>query len=129
MDLGEEVSVFVIGFAVVEDVISISGTLSSCEAEYIAVTHAAKEVLWFWSLAQELGFAQEHPTPIYCDNQGTVSCTHDPQHHSRMKHIDIRFHFIRNCVQKKLINVIHIPGTENVADLLTTPLARVMHEN
>jgi hypothetical protein len=51
------------------------------------------------------------------------------QHHSRMKHINIRFHFIRDCVQKKLIDVIHIPGTENVADLLTKPLARIMHEN
>jgi hypothetical protein len=68
--------------------------LSSCEVEYVASTHAAKEVLWLRSLAQELGFRQEHPTPIYCDNQGTIACTHDPQHHSQMKHIDLRFHFV-----------------------------------
>jgi hypothetical protein len=96
--------------------------LSSCEAEYIAVTHAAKEVLWLRSLSQELGFEQGAATSIYCDNQGTVACTHDPQHHSRMKHIDIRFHFIRDCVQKGLVDVMHIPGIDNVADLLTKPL-------
>jgi hypothetical protein len=102
--------------------------LSSCEAEYIASTHAAKEVLWLRSLSQELGFTQLAPTPIYCDNQGTVACTHDPQHHSRMKHINIRYHFIRDCVQKKLIDVMYIPGIENVADILTKPLGRVIHE-
>jgi len=71
---------------------------------------------------------QEHPTPLYCDNQGTVACTHNPQHHSRMKHIDIRFHFIRDCIQKKLIDVMYLPGTDNVADLLTKPLTRITHE-
>jgi hypothetical protein len=75
-----------------------------------------------------LGFRQDTPTPIYCDNQGTVICTHDPQHHSRMKHIDIRFHFVRDCVQKRLIDVMHIPGVENVADLLTKPLSKIIHE-
>jgi len=94
----------------------------------VASTHAAKEVLWLRLLAQELDFAQDHPTPMYCDNQGTVACTHDPQHHSRMKHIDIRYHFIRDCVQKKTIDVIHIAGTENVADLFTKPLPRVTHQ-
>jgi hypothetical protein len=102
--------------------------LSSCEAEYIASTHAAKEVLWMRSLAKELGFAQKDPTPVYCDNQGTIACTHDPQHHSRMKHIDIRYHFVRDCVQKKLIDVMHISGTDNVSDLLTKPLTRVIHQ-
>jgi hypothetical protein len=94
----------------------------------MALTHIAKEVLLLRSLTQELGFAQKHPMPIYCDNQGTVACTHDLQHHSRMKHIDIRFHFIWDCVQKRLIDVMYLPGTDNVADLLTKPLTRIMHE-
>jgi hypothetical protein len=102
--------------------------LSSCEAEYVASTHVVKEILWLRSLAKELGFAQTSATPLYCDNQGTIACTHDPQHHSRMKHIDLRFHFIRDCVQKGLIDVMHIPGVENVADLLTKPLMRLIHE-
>lgn len=74
--------------------------LSSCEAEYIASSHCARQVLWLRSLFHELGFTQNFPTPLYCDNQGTVACTHDPQSHSRMKHIDIRAHFICDCVNR-----------------------------
>jgi hypothetical protein len=96
--------------------------LSSCEAEYITCTHAAKQILWLQSLAQELGFIQTNATPLYCDNQGTVACALNPQHHSRMKHIDIRYHFIWDCVQRSLINVMHIPGVDNISDILTKPL-------
>jgi hypothetical protein len=101
--------------------------LSSCEAEYLACSHCARQIIWLRSLFQELGFPQQFPTSLYCDNQGTVSCTHDPQSHSRMKHIDIRAHFIRDSVNKRLIDVHHIPGTENPSDLLTKPLQRVIH--
>jgi hypothetical protein len=65
---------------------------------------------------------------MFCDNQGMIACTQDPQHHTRMKHIDIRYHFIRNCVQNRLIDVIYILSSENIADLLTKPLGRVMHQ-
>ena len=101
--------------------------LSSCEAEYIACSHCARQVLWLRLLFHELGYAQNFPTPLYCDNQGTVACTHDPQSHSRMKHIDIRAHFIRDCVNRRLIDVHHILGIENPADLLTKPLHRNIH--
>jgi hypothetical protein len=101
--------------------------LSSCEAEYLATTHAAKQTLWTRSILDELGFTQTNPTILYCDNRGTVYCTHDPQHHSAMKHIDIRIHFIRDCVNKNLINVHHISGTDNVADLLTKALGPQNH--
>jgi hypothetical protein len=102
--------------------------LSSCEAEYLSCSHCARQVLWLRSLFEELGFPQTQPTPLYCDNQGTVTCTHDPQSHSRMKHIDIRAHFIRDCVNNRLIDVHHIPGVENPADLLTKPLLRLTHQ-
>ena len=102
--------------------------LSSCEAKYVASTHAAKQILWLRSLAEELGFSQEALTVLSCDNLGTIACTHDPHHHSRMKHINIRYHFIRDCALKFLIEIKHIPGTENVADLLTKPLPCVVHQ-
>jgi hypothetical protein len=101
--------------------------LSSCEAEYISVTHCARDVLWLRSMFAELGYPQESPTPIFCDNQGTVACTHDPHAHSKMKHISIREHFIRDCIGKRLINVIHINGKDNPADIFTKPLGRVLH--
>ncbi len=101
--------------------------LSSCEAEYIACSHCARQILWLRSLFNEISFPQRNPTPLFCDNQGTVTCTHDPQSHSRMKHIDIRAHFIRDAVNNRLIDIHHIPGTDNPADLLTKPLHRTMH--
>ena len=102
--------------------------LSSCEAEYISCTHCARQVIWLRSLFHELGFPQTQPTTLYCDNQGTVACTHDPHSHSRMKHIDLRQHFIRACVNNRIIDVHHIPGIHNPADLLTKPLERVTHQ-
>lgn len=101
--------------------------LSSCEAEYIACSHCACQVLWLHSLFEELGYPQTNSTPLFCDNQGTVACTYDPQSHSRMKHIDICAHFICDSVNYKLIDVHHIPGSENPADLLTKPLHRNIH--
>jgi hypothetical protein len=101
--------------------------LSSCEAEYLASTHCAREVLWFRNLFAELGFPQSSPTTIFCDNQGTVACTRDPHAHSKMKHISIREHFIRDCVMKRLIDVVYISNKENIADLFTKPLPRIMH--
>jgi hypothetical protein len=102
--------------------------LSSCEAEYISCTHCARQIIWLRSLFHELGFPQPDASILYCDNQGTVACTHDPHSHSRMKHIDLRAHFIRDCVNRRLIDVHHIPGVQNPADLLTKPLHHLIHQ-
>ena len=102
--------------------------LSSCEAEYISCTHCARQIIWLRALFNELGFPQLSPSILYCDNQGTVACTHDPHSHSRMKHIDLRQHFIRDCVNSRVIDVHHIPGIQNPADLLTKPLDKFTHQ-
>ena len=96
--------------------------LSTCEAEYIATSYCACTVMWLRTLLTELSFPQHTPTPMFCDNTGTVQCTHNPQHHSRMKHIDVKNHFIRHCIDMGHISVEHIPGSENIADLLTKNL-------
>jgi hypothetical protein len=101
--------------------------LSSCEAEYLASTYCTREVLWFRNLFAELGIPQTAPTTVFCDNQGMVACTHDPLAHSKMEHISIREHFIRDCIIKRLIDVIHVSNKENVADLFTKPLHQMMH--
>ena len=101
--------------------------LSSCEAEYIACTHCAHQVVWLRSLFGELGFPQKLPTLLYCDNQGTVSCSHNPHSHSRMKHINICVHFVRECINRRLIDVQHLPGIQNPSDLFTEPLEKVLH--
>jgi Reverse transcriptase (RNA-dependent DNA polymerase) len=101
--------------------------LSSCEAEYLACAHCARQIVWLRNLFEELDYAQTRPTVLYCDNKGTVACTHDPHSHSQMKHIDIRAHFIRDCVNSRIIDVHHIPGVDNTADLLTKPLNKIIH--
>ena len=101
--------------------------LSSCEAEYLSCSYCARQIIWLRSLFDELGFKQPTATILHCDNQGTVACSHDPHSHSRMKHIDIRAHFIRDCVNDGVIDVTHIPGVENPADLLTKPLDKTIH--
>jgi hypothetical protein len=64
-------------------------TLSSCEAEYLSCAHCAREIVWLRFLFTELGYSQKQLTTLFCDNEGTVVCTHDPHSHSQMKHIDI----------------------------------------
>jgi len=103
-------------------------TLSSCKAEYLSTSHCTKDILWFRNLFAELSFPQTSTTILLCDNQGTISCTHDPHGHTRMKHIDIHTHFIRDCVNKKLIDVVYISNQSNIADLLTKPLAKVLQQ-
>ena len=101
--------------------------LSSCEAKYLATTHCTCSILWFQNLFAELSFPQTQPMSLFCDNQGTVTCTHDPHAHSKMKHISIHEHFICDCVIKCLIDVIHVSNKENIANLLTKPLYHTLH--
>ena len=77
--------------------------LSSTEAEYMALTQAIKEVLWLRTLLVELGapwHAKEIST-ISCDNQGAIALSRNPGFHARSKYIDIRYHFIRDHVDKE----------------------------
>jgi Reverse transcriptase (RNA-dependent DNA polymerase) len=101
--------------------------LSSCEAKYLSCTHCACQIIWLRLLFKELGFQQSQATLLHCDNQGTVACSHDPHSHSCIKHIDIRAHFIHDCINDSTINVVHIPGIKNPADLLTKPLKKTIH--
>ena len=72
--------------------------LSSCKAEYVSTSHCAHDVLWFRNLFLELSYLQTMATILFCDNQGTVSCTHNPHGHTKMKHIAIRYHFIHDYI-------------------------------
>lgn len=102
--------------------------LSSCEAEYIACSHAACEIKWLRNLLLELGYPQRSATTLHCDNNGTIDFTHDPHGHSRMKHIDLRAHYIRNQVNLGVIEVTRVSGKENPADVFTKALSRVLHK-
>jgi hypothetical protein len=74
-------------------------TLSSTEAEYVAETHAAKEDIWLRSFIREIVGKDRDPLTIMADNQGAIALAKDNKFHSRTKHIDLRYHFIREAVK------------------------------
>jgi hypothetical protein len=98
-------------------------TLSTTEAEYVAQTHAAKEALWLSMLRSEVLGKTHAPLTLYADNQGAIALARDDRFHARTKHIDIRYHFIRELVEQKKIMLTYTPSASNVADVLTKALA------
>lgn len=97
---------------------------SSTEAEYRAVACALAETNWVTNLLQELKLPLKSPPRIFCDNVGVTYLCHNPLFHSRMKHIAIDFHFVRDQVQRNSVTVHHIHSADQVADTLTKPLAK-----
>ena len=67
---------------------------STCESEYMAASACTRHITWLRTMFQDLGYKQENPTPIYCDNQAAIALSHDFQFHAKSKHIDIQHHFI-----------------------------------
>ena len=67
-------------------------------------------------------------TDIYCDNQSCIKLTENPVFHDKSKHIEIKYHYILYMVQKGAINLLYVPIEEQVADVLTKPLAHVKFE-
>ena len=102
--------------------------LLSTEAEYISQTHAAKEAAWLRNFIVELQGKPQGLLTVLCDNQGAIALSKDNKFHSRMKHIDLRYHFIREAIDEGKINVEYIPTAENITDVFTKALARLKFE-
>nr|CAN73909.1 hypothetical protein VITISV_029162 [Vitis vinifera] len=97
---------------------------SSTEVEYRSVASTAAEIRWICSLLTELGVTLPQQPVIYCDNVGATHLCSNPVFHSRMKHVALDYHFIREQVQNGLLRVSHISASDQLADALTKPLAR-----
>ena len=104
-------------------------TLSTTEAEYVAMTHAAKEGLWLRTLFGEVFAPINKPTTIFGDNQSAIALATGGQYHPRTKHIDIRYHFIRYIIEAESIKLVYCPTDEQTADPLTKalPSLKVKH--
>ncbi|KRX14656.1 Copia protein [Trichinella nelsoni] len=102
-------------------------TLSTVEAEYMALTEGVKEVKWIRQLLMDLGRNQVTPTLLFSDNQGAAFLTKNPQHHRRTKHIDTRYHFIRNEQEQGVVSVEYTPSDKQPADMLTKSLSGPRH--
>lgn len=97
--------------------------LSTAEAEYVALTSAIQEAVWMRRLLQSLGESPKTLT-IHEDNQGAIKMSHNPVLHSRTKHIDIRYHYIRETVADGTVVLKYCPTKDMIADLLTKPLGK-----
>ncbi|WVZ17419.1 hypothetical protein V8G54_010401 [Vigna mungo] len=97
-------------------------TRSSTEAEYKALADTASELLWVLSLFTELGHMPTTNPVIYCDNLSATTLSVNPVFHSRMKHIALAYHFVRENVQKGKFRVSFVSTDDQLADILTKPL-------
>jgi histone deacetylase 1/2 len=95
---------------------------SSTEAEYKSLANATAEVIWIESLLKELGIQRNEVSCLWCDNMGATYLSANPIFHARTKHIEIDFHFVRERVAKKQLEIRFIPSKDQVADGFTKAL-------
>ena len=79
--------------------------LSTAEAEYVALDNTTQEVIWMRQLMEDLESKLTEATMVYEDNQATISIAQNPQHHTKTKHIDIKYHFVREKVADNTIQL------------------------
>ena len=93
--------------------------LSTCEAEYIAGVVAACQAVWFLNLLHDLKVEVEKPLKLMIDNKSAIDLAKNPVLHGRSKHIETKYHFLRNQVQKGVLEVLHCSTQKQLADVLT----------
>jgi hypothetical protein len=102
-------------------------SLSSAEAEYVALSEAGRDVIWLRRLLSELRCPVTHPTPVYEDNNSAIKWTQDSHAWARSRHIDTSFHAIRQWCDDKHIAVKKVHTSLQLADLLTKALPVAQH--
>jgi len=93
--------------------------LSTTEAEYMAATTAAQEAMWQRDFLGELGIVQTSPAVIFTDNQSALKLMQNPVNQQQVKHMNIRFYFLREQVKKEVVRFLYVRGEEQIADSLT----------
>lgn len=102
---------------------------SSSEAEYRSLANCVSKLLWVKQLISEIGLSNIPPPVVWCDNTSTVSIAENPTHHARIKHVEIDHHFVREKVLDGTLQVNFVPSAEQVADVLTKPIAPKQFES
>ena len=104
-------------------------TLSTAEAEYVALSYATQEATWTRRLLSDFHVSLSKPMVIMEDNQGAISIARNPVTHSRTKHNDIRYHYIREAVDANTIDLKYCPTEDMNADIMTKPLPKTRFSN
>jgi hypothetical protein len=102
--------------------------LSTTEAWYVATYATSHEEVWLWKLLTGLFDIAMEATCILCKNQSCMKLSENPMFHDRSKHIEIRYHYIRDIVQKGAVRLQYVATDEQLADVLTKPLSRTKFE-
>ena len=92
--------------------------LSSTKDEYMTTTHASEEAVWLQRLCSGIGLVQE-VVRIECDSQSAIFLAKNPAYHSKTKHIDVQYHFVRDMIEEKKVSLMKVETLKNVADSLT----------
>ncbi len=98
--------------------------LSTAEAEYMALSDACKEAVWLRALLLEIAVIDSAPVEVREDNQAAIAIAHHPTRHAATKHIDVRHHYVRECVYLGRVHLTYVASQQQAADILTKALAR-----
>ena len=94
-------------------------SLSSCEAEYVALSECCREVDYLRSILDFVQHPADGPTEVFEDNQGTIDLASNPVHHKRTKHVEVKYHYVRDAQDKGRVRVVKVHTTLNHADIMT----------
>lgn len=101
---------------------NIVASSSSTKAEYIAFYAACCQGIWFKRILADCGMEDVKAIQIYCGNKSCIEIAKNPVHHGRTKHIDVKYHFIRDLVSKGLVKLEFFATNEQMADVMTKGL-------
>ena len=103
--------------------------VSTTKAKYVAASMASRELVWLRRLIQSFQQDLTSPTLLYCDNQSAISLTKHDVFHSKSKHIEIHYHYIKLEVKKKTLLLQYCPTDNRIADIFTKALSASKHED
>ncbi len=98
--------------------------LSTTEAEYIAMVHGGRQSIWMGYFLDELEIGKDHPYTIWCDNNSTIDLTKSTKGHGKSKHFALDYHWIREAVQLRDLDIKYIPSEDNLADIFTKTIPK-----
>ncbi|EOX94119.1 Uncharacterized protein TCM_003333 [Theobroma cacao] len=101
---------------------------STSESKYVVAAEAANQALWLRKLLVDIKFEQKFPTDLFIDNKSAIAIAKNPIWHGKTKHINVKYHAIRNAVEKNEINVQYCPSELQLAYILTKPLQKLKFE-
>ncbi|CAI0432185.1 unnamed protein product [Linum tenue] len=99
-------------------------TLSTTEAEFVAASYCASQCVWLRRVLEQMNWKScvRGATRIMCDNSSAIKLSKNPVLHGRSKHIDVRFHFLRELAKEGVVELQHCGTSDQVADIMTKPL-------